>query len=116
MRSIILLFLSLLLISCGGSKSVVVLNSTNPATAYEWYQGKAEIFDATGQLLGTSEAMCRRRLFPAQSLIIEQAINFGKDGKAREFVTVFNVSGEKFRMAEANGSFTGGGELEGEAW
>jgi hypothetical protein len=74
------------------------------------------VLSPDGKPLSTSEGMCRRRLFPEQNLIIEQVVSFGRDGKAREFVTVFNVDKDTFRMVEANGSFTGKGELEGNAW
>jgi hypothetical protein len=86
------------------------------APQYEWYQGETKVYGTDDRLIGTSEAMCRRRLFPDQNLIIEQVVSFSREGKAREFVTIFNITGNTFRMVEANGAFTGTGELEGKSW
>ena len=108
MRSMAIVLLSLIL---GGQAS-----SPTRGAIYEWYFGKSQTFDSKGVLLGTSEAMCRRRLFPSQGVIIEQVVSFGRDGRPTEFVTVFNVSGKVFKMVEANGSFTGHGELDGDEW
>jgi hypothetical protein len=82
----------------------------------EWYKGKSEVFSPDGRLLATSDAMCRRQLYPDLDIIVEQLVSLGRKGKAQEFITIFRVKEKSIQLVELNGSFAGIGELSGQPW
>jgi len=90
-------------------------NSTPPEqTAY--YLGEVKMNSASGQPYGSSISLAKRTLKPAENKIVELVLSLDSKQPAREYTTVFNVTGSKFTVKDEEGTFAGEGELLGKAW
>jgi len=90
-------------------------NSAPPEqTAY--YLGEVKMNSASGQPYGSSISLAKRTLKPAENKIVELVLTVDSKQPAREYTTVFNVTGSKFTVKDEEGTFAGEGELLGKAW
>src|SRR5262245_34143592 len=90
-------------------------NSAPPEqTAY--YLGEVKMSSASGQPYGSSISLAKRTLKPAENKIVELVLSLDSKQPAREYTTVFNVTGSKFTVKDEEGTFAGEGELLGKAW
>ena len=83
-------------------------------TAY--FLGEVRISAPNGQVVGNSLSLVKRTLKPVENRIIEVVASIDLSKPAKEFTTVFEVDGSRFVMKDAEGTFTGSGELTGTAW
>src|SRR5262249_21119969 len=80
-----------------------------------YYLGESKMTTPDGKLIRTSLSLVKRVVNEKESRIEEHVLSVGeKDSKA--FVVTLEVKGSKFTVSERSGSFTGDGELVGEAW
>src|SRR5215831_5812885 len=81
-----------------------------------YYLGEVKMTSASGQPYGSSISLAKRTLKPAENKIVELVLSLDSRQPAREYTTVFNVTGSKFTVKNEEGTFAGEGELLGKAW
>jgi hypothetical protein len=86
-----------------------------PVAEVRYYLGESRMMTPDGKLLRTSLSLVKRVLSQADSRIEEHVLSVG-DKDAKAFVVVMAVKGKKFTVTERSKTFTGAGELQGEAW
>ena len=96
-----------------GGRSSAAAEPMEVETSY--YLGESKMTTPDGKLIRTSLSLVKRVVNKKESRIEEHVLSVGeKESKA--FVVTMDVKGSKFTMSEKSGSFTGDGELMGEAW
>ncbi len=96
----------------------VTLAQTNssPPEQTAYYLGEVKMNSASGQPYGSSISLAKRTLKPAENKIVELVLSLDSKQPAREYTTVFNVTGSKFTVKDEEGTFAGEGEFLGKAW
>src|SRR5215467_13878847 len=89
-------------------------SAASEQTAY--YLGEVKMNSPLGQPYGSSISLAKRTLKPAENKIVELVLSLDSKQPAREYTTVFNVTGSKFTVKNEEGTFAGEGELLGKAW
>jgi len=86
-----------------------------PAVEASYFLGESKMSTPDGKLVRTSLSLVKRLVNQSDSRIEEHVLSINeKDVKA--FVVVLEVKGKKFTVTERSNSFTGEGELVGDAW
>ena len=80
-----------------------------------YYLGESKMATPDGKLIRTSLSLVKRVVNKKESRIEEHVLSVG-EMESKAFVVTMDVKGSKFTMSEKSGSFTGDGELMGEAW
>lgn len=91
------------------------LADDKPGVETQFYLGESKMTTPDGKLVRTSLSLVKRVLNPAQNRIEEHVLSIGEK-EAKAFVVLMEVKGKTFTMTERSQSFTGAGELVGEAW
>ena len=86
-----------------------------PAAESRYFLGESKMMTPDGKLVRTSLSLVRRVVNQADSRIEEHVLSVG-DKETKAFVVVMAVKGRKFTVTERSESFSGEGELEGDAW
>src|SRR5215472_1031222 len=86
---------------------------TAPPEQIAYYLGEVKMSSASGQPFGSSITLAKRTLKPAENKIVELVLSLDSKQPAREFTTVFNVTGSKFTVKDEEGTFAGEGEFLG---
>jgi hypothetical protein len=81
-----------------------------------YFLGEVTLTTPAGQLLGNSLSLIKRILMPAEGKIVEIVASIDPAKPTREFTTIFELTGSRFVMKDAEGTFTGEGDLTGVAW
>jgi hypothetical protein len=91
-------------------------SAAQPAeTETSYYLGESKMTTPDGKLIRTSLSLVKRVLNKTAGRIEEHVLSINeKDSKA--FVVTLEVKDSKFTVSEQSKSFTGEGELVGEAW
>jgi hypothetical protein len=96
-----------------GDRRMHAAEPTEQETTY--YLGESRMMSPDGKIIRTSLSLVKRVVSKKDSRIEEHVLSVGeKDSKA--FVATLAVKDAKFSVSEKSGSFTGDGELVGEAW
>lgn len=80
-----------------------------------YYLGESKMTTPDGKLLRTSLSLVKRVVNKKESRIEEHVMTV-TERDSRAFVAIFAVKDSKFTVTEKSESFTGEGELIGEAW
>lgn len=86
-----------------------------PAVETTYFLGESKMTTPEGKPVRTSLSLIKRVVNPAENRIEEHVLSIGET-ETKAFVAVFEVKGKTFTMTEKSKSFTGEGELIGEAW
>ena len=96
-----------------GGRSSAAAEPMEVETSY--YLGESKMTTPDGKLIRTSLSLVKRVVNKKESRIEEHVLSVSdKDSKA--FVVTLEVKGSRFTVSERSKSFTGEGELVGEAW
>ena len=96
-----------------GGRSSAAAEPMEVETSY--YLGESKMTTPDGKLIRTSLSLVKRVVNKKESRIEEHVLSVGEK-ESRAFVVTMDVKDSKFTVSEKSGSFTGAGELTGEAW
>jgi hypothetical protein len=108
--------LSTLLFLLWIAPATVAQTNSAPTEQTAYYLGEVKMNSASGQSYGSSISLAKRTLKPAENKIVELVLSLDSKQPAREYNTVFNVTGSKFTVKDEEGTFAGEGEFLGKAW
>lgn len=97
-----------------GAASVSSVYAADERVAY--YLGEVRMSTPAGRLVASTLSLVRRTATPDENKIVEVVASVDPSKPTKEFTTVFEVQGSRFVMKDAEGTFTGAGELKGEPW
>ncbi|MEP7083461.1 MAG: hypothetical protein ABI854_01895 [Betaproteobacteria bacterium] len=81
-----------------------------------YFLGEVRMSTPAGRLVATTLSLVRRALTPDENRMVEVVASIDSTKPTKEFTTVFEVQGSRFVMKDAEGAFTGAGELKGAPW
>jgi hypothetical protein len=82
----------------------------------EYFLGESKMMTPAGKHFRTTLSLVKRVVNQADGRIEEHVLSIDEKNATKAFVVVMEVKGSKFTLTERSGSFTGEGELIGEAW
>ena len=102
--------------ACGGAAPPAA-EPAHAGTEIRCYAGTTQVhLLPANQHVADGTIVARRTTDPARSIITEEVHNAVGTEPPRSFRVTMHVKGSRFTMTEANGAFTGEGELRGPAW
>jgi hypothetical protein len=107
------LFGGFLTLAAGGPAS---RDGDKPAPEVTYFLGESKMTTPEGRLLRTTLSLVKRVVNQADSRIEEYVLSIDERDAAKAFVVVMEVKGTKYTLTERSNSFTGEGDLVGEAW
>jgi hypothetical protein len=81
-----------------------------------YFLGEVRTTSPVGQPFGNSPSLVKCTLMPDEGKIVEIVANIDPAKPTRQFTMVFELTGSRFVMKDAEGTFTGEGDLTGVAW
>lgn len=96
--------------------SIVGGTALGQSASTTYYLGEVRMSLPSGQPAGTSVSLVKRTLLPADNRVVEVVATIDAAKPVREYTTVFDVTGARFRMKDEEGTFTGEGEFSGSPW
>jgi hypothetical protein len=89
---------------------------TAPLPQVDYFLGESRMTTPTGKHIRTTLSLVKRIVSEADGRIEEHVLSIDEKNAARPFIVVMQVKDSKFTVTERSKSFTGEGELIGEAW
>src|SRR5437660_88438 len=105
-----------LLVAAFGFLGTAARADDKPETTTQYFLGESKMVTPEGRAIKTSLALVKRVLKPAENKIEEHVLSIDEKSPAKSFVVVLTVTGNKFTLTDDSKTFTGDGNLKGNAW